>query len=87
MVALRLCLERICPPRKDRPVSFPLAKLNSLDDAVGAMGALLTAVASGEVTPQEAQAVAAVVETYRRTVETQDIEQRLAALEEAEKHG
>ncbi|HWN80221.1 MAG TPA: DUF5681 domain-containing protein [Bradyrhizobium sp.] len=23
-VALRLCLDRLCPPRRDRPVSFPL---------------------------------------------------------------
>ncbi len=23
-MALRLCLDRLCPPRRDRPVSFPL---------------------------------------------------------------
>ena len=28
-VALRLCLERILPPRKDRPVSFALPKIES----------------------------------------------------------
>jgi len=32
-VALRLCLERILPPRKDRPVSFALPKIESAADA------------------------------------------------------
>jgi hypothetical protein len=31
-VALRLCLERILPPRKDRPVSFALPKIESAAD-------------------------------------------------------
>ena len=29
MPALRLCLDRILPPRKDRPVSFTLPEINS----------------------------------------------------------
>ena len=33
MAALRLCLDRILPPRKDRPVSFTLPEINSAQDA------------------------------------------------------
>ncbi len=54
MQALRLCLERILPPRKDRPVSFDLAPIESATDAKKAMSSVLAAVASGEITPSEA---------------------------------
>lgn len=81
MTALRLCLERLCPPRKDRPVSFDLPPIDAPADAVTAMSALLAAVAEGTVTPGEAQTISTVIEAHRRTLETEDIEQRLAALE------
>lgn len=80
--ALRLCLERLCPPRKDRPVSFDLPAIETSSDAITAMAALVTAVAEGNVTPTEAQTVAAVIEVQRRVIETEDHERRLRALEE-----
>jgi Family of unknown function (DUF5681) len=42
--ALRLCLDRIVPPRKDRPISFAMPKIGSAKDAAGAMAAILAAV-------------------------------------------
>lgn len=80
--ALRLCLERLAPPAKDKPISVELPALASAEDASKAMAAVVGAMAAGDITPSEAAAVAGVVETYRRTVETADIERRLAALEE-----
>ena len=80
--ALRLCLERLCPPRKDRPISFDLPPVTNSTDALAAMSALLTAVAQGEVTPSEAQTVATVIEAHRRVIECEDHERRLQALEE-----
>ena len=81
-VALRLCIERICPPRKDSPITFTLPAMNSAEDAAQAAGAILAAVASGEITPLEGAAVMALIEGYRKTIETADFETRLAALEE-----
>ena len=52
--ALRLCLDRIAPPRKDSPVSFPLPPILTAADTVQASSSLLAAVAEGEVTPDEA---------------------------------
>ncbi len=80
--ALRLCLDRLCPPRKDRPVSFDLPPMKAPADAVAAMSALLAAVAKGDVTPGEAQTIAAVIEAQRRVIECEDHERRLRALEE-----
>lgn len=81
--ALRLCLERIAPPRKDVPVTFGLPRMETARDAATAAGAVLDAVAAGELTPTEGAHIMALVEGYRRTLETTEIEARLNELERA----
>ena len=79
--ALRLCLERIAPPRKDAPVQFNLPRMETARDAATAAGAVLEAVAEGDLTPTEGAHIMALVETYRRTLETSELEARVVALE------
>lgn len=79
--ALRLCLERIAPPRKDAPVTFNLSPMESAADAAKSAGSVLNAVADGDLTPTEGAHIMALIETYRRTLETSDLETRLVALE------
>jgi hypothetical protein len=79
--ALRLCLERIMPARKDRPVTFALPKLETTADAVKATAALVEAVASGDITPAEAAELSKLVEGFIRAVEVHDIQVRLERLE------
>lgn len=81
--ALRLCLERICPPRKERPVMVELPAVESAQDAVAALAAILRLVAAGEITPSEGQALAGLVELQRKAIETEEMERRIAALEAA----
>ena len=81
--ALRLCLERIAPPRKDVPVTFNLPRMETARDAATAAGAVLDAVAAGELTPTEGAHMMALVEGFRRTLETTEIEARMAELERA----
>ena len=80
--ALRLCLERIAPPRRDAPVTFDLPPMETARDAAKAAGAVLGAVADGDLTPTEGAHIMALVETYRRTLETSDLEARLRYMEE-----
>ncbi len=80
--ALRLCLERIAPPRKDSPVPFDLPPMESAASASTAMGAILAGVASGDLTPGEGSAIAGLVEGYRKALETTEFEARLQALED-----
>lgn len=80
-VALRLCMERLAPAPKDQPVSFNLPKMNNALDASEAAGSVLTAVSGGELTPIEATRVMGLIDSYRRTLELTEIEQRLQALE------
>ena len=81
MTALRLCLERIVPPRKDSPIMVELPPIQSAADIPQAMGAILASVAAGELTPTEAQAVAGLVEIHRKSLETADLSARLDAIE------
>ena len=57
LAALRLCIDRLVPPRKDRPVPFDLPKIESARDAANAISAVLTAVSTGDLTPAEASGV------------------------------
>jgi hypothetical protein len=83
VTALRLCLERIAPPRKDAPVTFALPAMTCARDAAHAAAAVLGAVSEGDLTPTEGAHIMALVETWRRTFETTELEARLTALEGA----
>ena len=80
-VALRLCLDRIAPPRKDSPVQFAMPRMTNAHDAAQAAGAALEAVAEGELTPAEGATIMALVDSFRRTLEVTELEARVAALE------
>ena len=80
-IALRLCMDRIAPPMKDKPVVFPLPYMQDAMDASQAAGSVLSAVSDGTLTPIEGTRVMGLIDSYRRTLELTDIEQRLHALE------
>ena len=82
VTALRLCIERIASPRKDTSVTFDLPSMKTAAEAAGAASAILDAVAQGELTPLEGASVMALVENFRRVLETSEIESRISALEE-----
>src|SRR5262245_33753717 len=71
--ALRLCLDRILPPRRDRLVTFALPEIKTAADACAASAAILAACANGELTPNEAVALAGVVAAHVRLLETTDL--------------
>jgi hypothetical protein len=83
MAALRLCLDRILPPRKDSPVAFDLPEMKTLNDAVPAMGALVKAVGQGDLTPTEAAELTKMVQSFAKIIETAELEERVRKLEEA----
>jgi hypothetical protein len=78
--ALRLCLERLLPPCRERTVEFSLPPLEAApaDESRGpspagvalAMNAVISALASGEITPGEAERIAGVVETFVAAIAT-----------------
>src|SRR5579859_3886440 len=81
LTALRICLDRILPPRKDRPVTFSFPVITSISEAANTMSAVLTAVAAGEITPAEAAEISKLVDTYVKAVEATDLSERIEKLE------
>jgi hypothetical protein len=81
--ALRLCLDRVIAPRRDRPVKFVLPPIADVADIANAMAAITVAVAEGAITPGEGAQVAKVVDAYVRALEASDFDRRLKALEAA----
>ncbi|WP_043358796.1 DUF5681 domain-containing protein [Belnapia sp. F-4-1] len=81
MRAAEILLRRVWPERKGRLVEFALPLVVSAADTVKAAAAIVSAVAGGELTPDEAQAVASVVEIQRRAIDTAELAERIAALE------
>jgi len=78
--AMRLCMERVLPPCRDRTVKFrlpPIADTRpgetsgpSSHDVSQAMNAVASALAQGEITPGEAETIAGVADTFVRAIET-----------------
>lgn len=81
MTALRLCLDRIVPPIKERPVNIRLPIVENATDLPKITAALLSAVSRGDIDPGQAVALAKVVDIHRSTMELADIEERLNKLE------
>jgi hypothetical protein len=81
--AADIVLSRVWPVRRGgRPVVFELPPVETAADIVKAVGNVATAVAGGELTPEEGNAVAAILEVKRKAIETTDLETRITVLEQ-----
>ena len=81
MMALRVCMDRILPARKGRPITVALPEVSTIEGIVEALGVVTSAAAAGEITPNDAATLAGVLETKRKAIETQEIERRITAIE------
>ena len=91
MTALRFCVDRILPTRRERILQFPLPPLNTAADGLAAIKHIAEGVADGELTDTQAAALLRLVDGYMRGLGQVDYEQRLADIErkmaEVEKSG
>ncbi len=60
-----------------------MASLGTPQDVLGAIATVVGAVARGAITPSEGQALASLIEVQRKAIETVEMEQRLAAVEQS----
>lgn len=79
--AMKLCLDRILPARRARFAIEGLPEVRTADDVTAATAAILAAVASAQLSPDEARDLAALIEAARKGIELVEFEKRLAALE------
>jgi hypothetical protein len=80
-IALRLCLERLLPPARERRIYLNVRKLERATDIARALGALLDSVACGNITPAEGHDLATLLEIQRKALEMAELEPRITRLE------
>ena len=81
--AARLILDRALPVRRGMPVAIKLPAITTAKDCVAAMSVVMGALAAGRISTIEASELSNVIDATRRTIETIDLESRLAAIEAA----
>jgi len=81
--AQRLCLERIAPRLRDRPIAFALPPLEKASDTVAAMAAVAQGLADGELSAREAADLSTAIKNFAFTFDLHAIEERLTRLEKA----
>ena len=81
-VALRLCLERIYPPRKDRPVTFSLPPITCARDAADISAAVTAAVSNGDITLSEAAEIAKLVDSCVKAYKVAELDDRMAPIKQ-----
>jgi hypothetical protein len=82
MRAAKLVLERVVPLHAGRPMDAGIAgAISSASDATSAIASIVSAVLDGRLSASEGADLAAVVESYRRAVETVEVVARLETLE------
>jgi hypothetical protein len=86
-MAMRLCMERLVPLAKQSNARFLLPALETAANLTKAISAVTQAVAEGELSAQEGESIARIVESQRRNIEAGEFDARLRALEEASKQG
>ena len=71
--ALRLCLDRILPPRRERSITFDLPKIESAAEALSASSAVLASCAAGALSPRDAAEIMGLVSTHVHMLELTDL--------------
>ena len=66
--ALRLCMARIMPPLRERPLQFALPPIATPADAVPAIAAITAGLADGELSAAEGLELARMVRIFVETI-------------------
>jgi hypothetical protein len=81
IAACRMIMDKLLPNTKDRPIALDLPLINDLDGVGKAQAEILQAVSVGDITPNEGERIASIIEARRRSIETIDLEARICRLE------
>ena len=83
MQAMRLCLDRILPPRKDRLIDLSLPPVENPAQLSAALSTVIEAVGAGRLTPSEGEILANILAVKSKFISDRDLEMRLEQLEQA----
>ena len=80
--ALRLCMERMSPARRDSYMRMKLPSIATLKDVEQAHAKVVKAVGAGKITPTQGQIVSGILDSRRRVIETVELQERIEKLEQ-----
>jgi hypothetical protein len=81
-LALRLCIERMLAPQRERPVPLKLPRIESDQDARRASAEVMDALGEGEITPKEAERLLRAVAGAAMIMQSTEVAARLNWIEE-----
>jgi hypothetical protein len=81
LIAIRICMDRLLPPRRDRSVAIDMPKIEKASDLVSAAATITANVAAGELTPAEGSDLVRLVEGTARAIEVHELAERIDRLE------
>jgi hypothetical protein len=76
---LKFLLDRILPKERSVRIDFPA--MERADDAIDALGTIINALGSGQISPNEAAATAPLLLAYARAINVYELEARLDKIE------
>ena len=85
--AMRLCMEQLMPGRHSAPVKLRMPKTNTAAGVKEGCERVLQGVAKGEISPTQGLQLMTMLDVQRRAVESDELEQRLEAVENHMKEG
>ena len=81
--ALRLCMDRLVPPRRVRPIHLDLPPIDTVQQILAAMASVAEAIGQGRITPSEGEVLANLLVIQKNVIATVELEQRLERIESA----
>jgi hypothetical protein len=79
--AIQACMKRAAPPARSRTVAIDLPRADTPAGILAAGARLIEATAAGEIAPDEADRLSALLDKQRLALETVALERRIASLE------
>lgn len=81
VVALRLCVDRILPPKRSQPLAIKIERLENIHDVHRAFGQIVGAMNEGWVGTSELSATISLLSEFVKVCDIMDFEKRLATVE------
>lgn len=84
--AAKLVLDRVWPVTRSKKLEGDMKPIQSIGDALAAGNAVLSALAGGEMSPEQSTAMLSLIGLNAKILETKILEDRVKALEEGQSH-
>jgi len=81
-LAMRICMDRLLPAQKDRPIDLPLGPVETLPQIRAGLSTVVQAISDGSITPTAGETLANVLHLQTEVVSSAELAPRVEQLEE-----